>query len=54
MMIEYYSKMIQEHPLISYIEDAFAQYDFEAHKTFREKLSNEFANVNFSLKQLFS
>lgn len=53
-MIEYYAKMIQEHPLISYIEDAFAQFDFDANKSFREKLSNEFSNVNFSLKQLFS
>jgi len=53
-MIEYYAKIIQEHPLISYVEDAFAQFDFEAHKSFREKLSNEFSNVDFSLKQLFS
>lgn len=53
MMIEYYFKMLQEHPLISYIEDAFAQFDFEAHKTFRDKLSNEFKNVDMSLKQIF-
>ena len=52
-MIEYYFKILQEHPLISYIEDAFAQFDFEAHKQFRDKLSNEFKNVDMSLKQLF-
>jgi len=41
-MIEYYVKMLQDHPLLTYIEDAFAQFDFAAHKNFREKLSNEF------------
>lgn len=53
-MIEYYCKMLQEHPLISFIEDAFAQFDFETHKAFREKLGNELPNVNMALKQLFS
>ena len=49
-MIEYYSKMLEEHPLLVFIEDAFAQYDFEAHRTFREKLSNEHKNVDMSLR----
>tara|TARA_B110000285_G_C14966259_1_gene534222 strand:- start:191 stop:676 length:486 start_codon:yes stop_codon:yes gene_type:complete len=53
-MQEYYVKMIEEHPLISFIEDPFAQYDFEAHKAFRDKLSNVFPNVNMCLKQVFS
>jgi hypothetical protein len=53
-MIEYYLKMLQEHPLISFVEDAFSQYDFPAHKAFRDKLANEFPNVNMALKQLFS
>jgi len=49
-MIEYYVKMLQEHPLLTYIEDAFAQYDFPAHQHFRERLGNEFAHVNMALK----
>jgi len=49
-MIDYYVKMIQEHPLSSYIEDAFAQFDFSAHRAFREKLGNEFPNINMGLK----
>jgi enolase len=53
-MNEYYGKMIQEHPLISYFEDAFAQYDFAAHKAFRDKLANEFPSVNMSLRQVFT
>ena len=53
-MIEYYVKMIQDHPLLTYIEDAFAQFDFVAHKSFREKLSNEFPQVNMALKQIFA
>ena len=37
-MIDYYVKLLQEHPLVTYIEDAFACFDFDAHKAFREKL----------------
>jgi hypothetical protein len=53
-MQEYYVKMLEEHPLISFIEDPYAQYDFESHKTFRDKLANDFPNVNMCLKQVFS
>ena len=53
-MIEYYCKLLQDHPLITYVEDAFAQFDFPSHKAFREKLSNELPNVNMGLKQLFA
>ena len=49
-MIEYYTKMVSEHPLLVYIEDAFAQYDFAAHRAFREKLSNDNKNVDMSLR----
>lgn len=52
-MIEYYVKLLEEHPLITFIEDAFAQYDFDSHKAFREKLANDFPNVNMSLRQIF-
>lgn len=54
LMIEYYCKLLQEHPLVTYMEDAFAQFDFASHKAFREKLSNELPNVNMALKQLFA
>ena len=53
-MIDYYCKMITDHPLITYIEDAFAQFDFASHKALRDKLSNELPNVNMGLKLLFS
>lgn len=49
-MIDYYCKMLQDHPLVTYIEDAFAQYDFDTHKAFREKLSAEHSHVRMSLK----
>ena len=39
--------------MITYIEDAFAQYDFQANKNFKEKLQNELPEVNMGLKQLF-
>lgn len=52
-MVEYYTKMLQEHPLLSYIEDAFGQFDFAAHKAFKEKLQNEHPNVNMGLRQVF-
>jgi enolase len=52
-MIEYYTKMLQEHPLLSYMEDAFAQFDFAGHKELKEKLQNEFPHVNMGLRQVF-
>jgi hypothetical protein len=53
-MIEYYSKMITDHPLLTYFEDAFSIYDFAGHRDFRQKLSNDFPNVTMSLKTLFA
>ena len=53
-MIEYYVKMIGEHPLLTYFEDAFSIYDFAGHREFRKRLSNDFPNVTMSLKYLFS
>ena len=53
-MADYYIKMIKEHPWVTYIEDAFAQFDFLAHREFREKLSQELPNVNMGLKQVFA
>lgn len=53
-MLDYYFKMLQDHPLVTYIEDAFAQFDFDAHKAMRDKLQNELSRVNMSLKTLFA
>jgi len=52
-MIEYYTKMLQEHPLLTYLEDAFGQFDFGGHKELKEKLQNEFPTVNMGLRQVF-
>ena len=40
-MIDYYCKILSDHPLVTYVEDAFAQYEFDTHKAFKEKLKNE-------------
>ena len=37
-MIEYYIKVLSEHPLTAYIEDAFTQYDFAAHRQFKSRI----------------
>lgn len=53
-MLDYYMKILNEHPLITYIEDAYAQFDFAGHKMLRERLSNEKPEVNMALKQVFA
>lgn len=54
-MLDYYSKMIKEHPLLTYIEDAFAQYEFEAHRNLKEMLqSPEYSHVSMGLNKLFN
>ena len=53
-MCDYYLKVIREHPLVTYVEDAFSQFDFVAHNKFKDALAKEFPQVNMSLKQLFS
>jgi enolase len=53
-MIEYYSKMITDHPLLSYIEDALSQFDFAAHRQFKEHLGENFPQVKMGLRQLFT
>lgn len=52
-LTDYYCKMLNDHPLVSYVEDCFHQFDFNQHKIWREKLANEFAHVNMGLKHIF-
>jgi enolase len=42
---DYYLKMIAEHPLLGYIEDAFAENDMEGHRNFKRTLSKKFPHV---------
>ena len=44
-MVEMYKKMLNDHPLVSYIEDAFGQFEFQAHRDFRQLLHEEFPHV---------
>ena len=53
-MLDYYMKILGEHPLITYIEDAYAQFDFAGHRMLRERLSNEKPEVQMGLKQCFA
>ena len=53
-MMEYYAKILADHPLVTYVEDCFHQFDFANHKLWREKLSNEYSYVNMGLKQVFT
>jgi enolase len=49
-MIEYYIKLLSEHPLTTYIEDAFTQYDFATHRLFKTRIQNDLKNVKMGLK----
>jgi hypothetical protein len=52
-MIEYYVKMVADHSLLTYFEDAFIMFDFAAHRDFRQRLANELPNVTMCLKAVF-
>jgi enolase len=49
-MTDYYFKMVNEHPLLTFIEDAFAQFDFVGHKALQTKVKNDIPNVSVSIK----
>ena len=53
-MTDYYNKLINDHSLITYIEDAFAQFDFKAHQSFQSKMTEDHPNVVICFKKLFS
>lgn len=42
--------MIQEHPLIGYLEDAFADNDFEGFRSFKRNLSKKFPHVQLGVQ----
>jgi len=49
-MTDYYIKMVHEHPLLTFIEDAFAQFDIIGHKALQTKVINDLPNVSISIK----
>lgn len=49
-MLEYYMKTLTDYPLITYLEDAYAQFDFAGHKMLKERLQNEKPDVAMGLK----
>ena len=53
-MLEYYTKLISEHPLLTYIEDAFAQFDFAGHQAFNQMLTESHPGVKMGLRQVFT
>lgn len=42
--------MIAEHPLLSYIEDAFAENDTEGYRNFKRTLSKKFPHVQLGIQ----
>jgi len=44
-LIDFYEKLINEHPLLEYIEDAFTASHIPAHKKFLAKLKASHPNV---------
>mmetsp|Transcript_14956 Transcript_14956/g.25459 ORF Transcript_14956/g.25459 Transcript_14956/m.25459 type:complete len:222 (+) Transcript_14956:745-1410(+) len=53
-MVDYFSKLINEHPLLVYFEDAFSQFDFKGHNALKNRLTSEFPQVKMGLRQLFT
>lgn len=46
---EYYMKLIQDHPLLTYLEDAFAEADVEGCRTFKRALARKCPNVQMGV-----
>ena len=53
-MVEMYKKMLNEHPLVTYIEDAFGQFEFKAFNTIRDILHEEYPLVQLGVRQVFT
>ena len=49
-MIDYYLKLIADHPLLTFIEDPFADTDNEAYRNFKAQLSLKYPHVHISRK----
>lgn len=53
-LIEYYVKLCQDHPLITYVEDPFAEADMEGYRKFKEALQEAgLGHVKIGMKHIF-
>jgi len=52
-LIEFYEKMINDHPLLEYIEDGFADKDIQGYKKCIEKFTTELPQVQIGVNTLF-
>lgn len=53
-LIEYYVKMCQDHPLITYIEDPFADADMEGYRKFKDALQEAgLGHIKIGMKNIF-
>lgn len=52
-VIDFYTKICTDHPLLEFIEDPFANKEIKAFKKFCEKLKETNPNVKVSIKELF-
>ena len=52
-MIDSYVKLINDHPLLSYLEDPFAEADFAGMRKLKEALKEKAPQVEVGLKNIF-
>ena len=53
-MIEYYIKLCQDHPLITYIEDPFAEADMDGYRKFKDSLQEAgLGHIKIGMKHIF-
>ena len=52
-MTEFYEKMINDHPLLEYIEDGFADKDIQGYKKCIDKFAAELPHVQIGVNSLF-
>ena len=53
-LIDFYEKMVNDHPLLEYIEDPFAKGDVKGVKKFIEKLRESHPNVRVGINSMFN
>lgn len=49
LLMDYYLKMIQDHPLLAYLEDAFAEVDIESSRQFKRTLARKYPQVQMGI-----
>ena len=53
-LVEYYVKMCQDHPLVTYIEDPFHTSDIEGYRKLKEALAEAgLGHVKIGMKHIF-